>query len=251
MLDMTATLRVAAGCRFVTLTYSDDTIAWDGRQAKAHLRALNERMRRDAPEAAAVWRMELKPRLSGKFELHEVPHFHLLVFNAQKLELPDEANRHYTGWFNDAWSDIIGHYDHYPNDKKHDLRTDDVSIVDERHAMYYVSKYAAKCDSTALHLVTVPYPHAGRFWGVHNRKNLPVCDRHNISAYVSESVFRLFKAACVSQWPKIAEMRSSRGFTLYVDDAQEWHELLLWLMHVFGRDEKASSMCYNPIRRID
>lgn len=250
MLDTTAKLRADVPCRFVTLTYSDCIIPWRGMEAKAHLRALFERMRRAAPDASAVWRMELKPRKSGDHVGVVVPHFHLLVFNADILKMPDETNRHYSGWFHEAWESITKHHAWYPSDGRHDLRTDDVEIVNQRQMMYYVSKYAAKNDGGRTTLVTNSYSHVGRLWGIHNRAKIPFCPLQEISVYASENAFKAFQATSEAEYPAIAQYNPRRGFTLYVDCAADWHEFLLWLIGVYPRNLNSGSLCYNDVRKV-
>lgn len=242
MLDKVATMDISEGCRFVTLTYSDDTIAWDGEKAKAHLRALFERLRRAAPEASAVWRMELKPRLTGRFIGQIVPHFHMLVFGADDLERPQAGVRkNYTGWFNENWAGVIGHYDYYRRDGRHDLNTEDKQIANSRQAMYYVAKYAAKIEDDGSSLGNDAYPHAGRFWGVHNKDFLPVCPLEEVAFWVHEDAFETFREAAVSVWSGIAQKRRSQGFTLYHERADCWLIYLEWCRQAYHPSKMTSS----------
>jgi len=233
MLDNVATLDLDQKCRFVTLTYSDCTIPDDGEAAKANLRALLERLRRAAPESSAVWRMELKPRQSGEFVGRIVPHFHLLVFGADHLESPTKgAKENYSGWFHEAWEAVTKHHEHYPDDGRHDLRTDDKKINGGRQAMYYVAKYAAKVDEEAL-LVTDAYPHVGRFWGVFQRDFLPSCPLREVAFRIHSEAFQPFREAACEIYPGIAQKRQNQGFTLYVDDAHMWLEFLEWCRQAY------------------
>lgn len=222
MLELCATISSTQEARFVTLGYSDLTIPWQAEQAKANLRALMERLRRDAPQASAIWRMECEPRQSGSFVGYEVPHFHLIVFGASHLKQPNPERPEYSGYFHDAWSQIVGHYDAYPDDGLHDMNIQDKTLDCRRAVMYYVSKYAAKMTEHSPILGYVPYPHTGRVWGVHNRDCLPQEKSIKITLNMPSAAFYAMKWLASRQFAGIAANRLYEGFTLFGQEVDYW-----------------------------
>ena len=64
---------------FVTLTYPDN-FPGNPRVWKAHLNAWLKRLKRQHPQAAGFWKLELTPRQSGANAGEIAPHFHLLLW---------------------------------------------------------------------------------------------------------------------------------------------------------------------------
>ena len=64
---------------FITLTYPDG-FPGDPRVWKGHLKAWFKRLRREHPDAAGFWKLELKARQSGLNQGEIAPHFHLLLW---------------------------------------------------------------------------------------------------------------------------------------------------------------------------
>ncbi len=64
---------------FITLTYPDG-FPGDPRQWKADLKAWLKRVRRQFPNAAGFWKLELMQRKSGTRQGEVAPHFHLLMW---------------------------------------------------------------------------------------------------------------------------------------------------------------------------
>ena len=64
---------------FVTLTYPDN-FPGNPRVWKAHLNAWLKRLKRQHPQAAGFWKLELKHRQSGANAGEIAPHFHLLLW---------------------------------------------------------------------------------------------------------------------------------------------------------------------------
>ncbi len=131
---------------FVTLTYpgawSDDAASW-----KRDLEVWLNRLRRRAPEASAVWRLE--------FQRRGAPHFHLLVFGV--AELPKD-------WVARSWFEVVG-----SRDMAHLAAGTRVERVRSwRGVMSYAAKYMGKRGSAPSG------EPVGRFWGVHNRQGLPI-----------------------------------------------------------------------------
>jgi len=141
---------------FVTLTYPARYPS--PRTAKRHLRAFLERIRRRYPQSSAMWRLEYQER--------GAPHFHLMFFELGWLPFA-ELRR----W----WSEITVKY---IDDTLPFVRIE--LVHSRRGVMWYVAKYCAKVadgvsGSAFFNLDT--YLHAGRYWGVFNKFQLPYAER--------------------------------------------------------------------------
>jgi hypothetical protein len=139
--------------KFVTLTYPDASVS--AQDAKKHLRAFLERIRRKYPKTSAVWRLE--------FQQRGTPHFHLLMFNLPYVPFIE---------LREMWRGVIGLAASSPLFVRIEL------VRSARGVMRYASKYLAKEtpspeQGTAL-LDYDAYLHAGRVWGVFNAQNLPL-----------------------------------------------------------------------------
>lgn len=131
---------------FLTLTYPakwpESPEAW-----KAHLDAWLKRLARRHPSAAAIWRLEFQER--------GAPHFHLLVWGVRWMDRK---------WLSRSWFQVVRSGD----ERHHKAGTRVENIKSWKGVMWYAAKYISKKSLG-------PCPEmAGRFWGVHNRKALPV-----------------------------------------------------------------------------
>ena len=133
MIEQLAKLRDVRGGFFLTLTYPDD-VPHTAEKAKRDLAALRKRLARRFPTVGGIWRLELKPRLSGEHIGQLAPHFHLLVFGWVQREILVRM------WLQLAWSRIV--YETEAPPRK--VRTQASSIRNRKHAARYASKYAAK-----------------------------------------------------------------------------------------------------------
>jgi hypothetical protein len=197
---------------FLTLTYPARFPTPD--IAKQHLRALLERFRRAWPEMSAIWKMEFQER--------GAVHFHLLLINAPfipwvKLRM----------W----WTLIINDYvdQWYP-------RVEIQQCKSKKHAGWYVSKYIGKTvgaqEQSSDYFITMPYPHAGRFWGVFNRPKLP----YAALSYVTASNITVRDLADIKKlmrrfWPRINTSRF-RGAVIYTDRSQAVFTAVLRLIRL-------------------
>lgn len=133
MIVKLALIRDVTGGYVITVTYPDD-VPHSGEKAKRDLAALRKRLARRFPTVGGIWRIEMKPRLSGQFVGQLAPHFHLLVFGWQQRQQLVRM------WVQLAWSRIV-----YESDKPPRLvRTSATVLHNRRHASRYASKYAAK-----------------------------------------------------------------------------------------------------------
>lgn len=127
---------VEGGGLFVTLTYPGEfSESW--RVWKAHLRSIEERLKRRFPGVQLLWRLE--------FQKRGAPHFHFLVFNVERIDI---------SWLSQAWYEVVG-----SGDPRHQAAGTEISRVRSwRGVLFYVGKYMAKTDSVDFA--------TGRVWGV-------------------------------------------------------------------------------------
>lgn len=154
MIERLAMLRSVSDGYFLTLTYPDD-VPHTPAKAKRDLIALRKRILRRFPHAGGVWRLELKPRLSGELKGELAPHYHILLFGVPARQ------QLFRRWLQLVWSRIV----YETNDPPRKVRTQADVIHNRRHAARYASKYAAKeepPDEPGEGLKTVTW---GRRWG--------------------------------------------------------------------------------------
>lgn len=120
---------------FVTLTYPADDPSLEYRQR--HLDTLLKRLRRFAPEASVIWKLEYTKR--------NTPHYHLIVLNLNFWSYTEVAR---------AWSEIVGS----KNAAHARAGTQVQRVGDKSHVGRYITKYVSKAG-------TLPPNHQGRVWG--------------------------------------------------------------------------------------
>lgn len=202
LIKQTARLKASASGLFLTFTYRENM--QDAKRAKADLERVLLWLKRKRPKGAFMWRME--------FQKRGAIHFHVVAFNVHFVDA-NELTAYWQGMTRD---------DSYP----------DVSPMhNRRQAMKYVSKYLAKLpesdDASAdSGFISVPYSdnYTGRFWGVTNRKMLPLAplDRMEVHALSYKSVDDLRRYAR-RYWSGVS--RRPQGFTLFVKNGARWMEL--------------------------
>lgn len=200
LLKMVSRLEKTASGLFLTFTYRANM--QDHSQAKTHLDLLLRWLKYNYAEGAFLWRMEYQQR--GAI------HFHIIAFNIHRVDIAKITA---------YWQEMTGD-DSYP-----DVET----MHNRRKAMFYVSKYVAK---TEKHLpsgfINEPYPEklqfTGRFWGVVNRKLLPLAERTLIYLHGDAKVFHDLRRYARRHYKRLS--RRLQGFTLLVGDAQQWLDLL-------------------------
>lgn len=142
---------------FVTMTfpdeYYDNRLNW--KHWKKILRRFEMRFIRAFPKACYLWRVEWKPRLSGKHIGDLFPHFHLLVWGLDMLLL--------RSWVARNWWEVAGKLseDHF----KAGTRTE--PIYNRRQMFAYISKYMSKVTPEEENIP------CGRVWGVVAVENIP------------------------------------------------------------------------------
>lgn len=155
MIEFMAKVRNYGDMYFVTMTYDD--MSWLQKHDDHHsdFEAFRRRFERAFPNFRAIWRVEVKERLSGILKGNNVPHFHLLVFtNRRDSDEDKEANEQgLQAWGVGAWGEIL--HAENPSFTTYGFHVNQVRS--RKHAYSYVSKYIAKMDEDGIE--------AGRRWG--------------------------------------------------------------------------------------
>lgn len=225
MLEMVARLDLAGQVSqrpiiFITLTYAAQFPSAEA--SKQHLRAFLERIRRFAPDASGVWRLEFQER--------GAPHYHFIFFNLPYLPKAELTS---------IWGDIIGiEWWDTSRGQPRPPMTRIEAIRNPRKAMAYVSKYVAKNSPSDSGFNDVPYLHAGRFWGVFNKENLPFAQLVAIvlsaeSASIDVILFQ-FKRLMAKKWSRANKFGRLKGASVFVDYASCWKDAFLWSVMEYG-----------------
>lgn len=154
-------LRTAALPQFFTLTFPD--FFPTQQEAKDRMDAWFKRLARKFPQVAAIWRMEVIDRKSGKSKGQVAPHFHLLIWGGLDVN-----------WAAQAWFEVNGKSDYAH--LKHG--TDAQDLESWAGAVFYCAKYIAAVEGADT------FATVGRCWGVHNRVAMP-CQKAPSSRSVS------------------------------------------------------------------
>ncbi len=200
MLDLLAKVLYAALPFWMDLTYPD-LFPTSPTRWKRDLEVLAARFLRRWPEASNIWKLEFEPRKSGRNKGKLAPHFHNLPFNVpwefpfmaetkdnyriyqnangdwvtevfcwgERIGLAVAGQDNLVQWVRRNWYDIVN-----SGDAKHYRAGTRVDTIDTREGSFaYCSKrYVAKPEEVKK-LGFKP----GRFWGVWNRKCLPLGER--------------------------------------------------------------------------
>lgn len=174
---------------FITLTYPREFPT--GKEAKKHLKAFLERVRRRFPRASGFWRLE--------FQKRGAPHFHLLFFNLPFWD-KEEVQA--------AWCDVIG---------VEQVFTRIEQIKSWKRAMYYVSKYVAKRTDVDADggFNYIPYLHAGRVWGFFQKALIPFAETVNAVFKGVGKDFYDFRRYCKRFYRGVMRGNALSGFTIY------------------------------------
>lgn len=192
---------------FITLTYRQNM--QDHVAAKRHLDLALRWLKRYLPNSAMLWRMEYQRR--GAI------HFHIIAFDAYALPLQR---------FTEYWQKLTGD-DSYP----------DVKFVQagRRRLLAYVAKYVAKSsDDSGLDNVTnSEIPWVGRFWGVFNRKHLPLAPAQTLSIIhagvlysLRRAVRRFLRGRGSARLLRMLKVGRPLGFTVFVGSSEHWYSLV-------------------------
>jgi len=136
MMDKMQQLENPTRLLFVTLTYTDQSLHQETVTRNYHrdIDCFNKRIQSVHSGTGHIWRIEYKERLSGRFEGHTVPHFHIVLHG-------------YLGDLGKLRQQVRQWWDQIIHDNATDAprpRIDIQPAQNQRHAMYYISKYVAK-----------------------------------------------------------------------------------------------------------
>lgn len=189
---------------FVTLTYPD-VFPSDPKKWARDIDAFRKRFSRRG--WGAIWKKELKPRKTGQSAGLVAPHFHMLVWGADYLELRDFCGR--------AWYEVVG-----SSDKRHlnaGVRVE--SVRSARGVKAYASKYLCKEDEG----LADQGGGLGRFWGVINAGAIPWADEMSVAFDNQRPVFELLRL--MRRFMGMKRRGSLPGLTMFCD-ASFWYERL-------------------------
>jgi len=198
----------------ITLTYKRNNIHFPS--AKRDLKVFLQRIARAYPKASGIWKMEAQKR--GAI------HFHIIFYGLPFVPVKNLQN---------MWNEVTG------EDSKNSLDMED--IRNQKGAQYYVAKYICKEEPTrfeqsleensaeeylenalisivvraALISLGLSMPHTrprrtGRWWGVHNRKGLPLARTSRIEIDMREDHYRAWVSSLREKYA-----RCYRSFTVF------------------------------------
>lgn len=173
----------------VTLTYPDE-FPTDGPTTKGHLDAFLKRLYRFNSEVSAIWKVE--PQKRG------APHYHLLVFNMRYL--PKD-------WVATAWASVVD-----SGDAKHlHAGTRVEQVYTYKGVVSYATKYICKRVEDDKNWTV------GRWWGVHNRKRLPVdVEEYSLSDEQYYKLRRIYQAYMHSKHIQTRRTKAAKGYTAFL-----------------------------------
>lgn len=211
LLRLCASIREDALPLFITLTYPREWPA-DPALWKRHLDTFTKWLRRRCPETSGIWKLE--PQKRG------APHFHLMVWEAGYVPHQTVAQR---------WYEIVG-----SNDPRHLYAGTRVEAIRSRNGvMLYASKqYMGK--------EIEGFTGVGRFWGIFNRRSLPISA--TMAFEVRESalvhVRRVFRRLMQSRGKRV---RGNRSFSLFSKAHLCWSRVIDWAESLGGKHALFSS----------
>lgn len=202
---------------FITLTYPPGH-GTDAHVCKRHLDNFGKTFIRRYPLCSLIWKMEYTKALRI--------HYHLIVFNTDRsgdLKLKSDL----IPFVSNAWFRICG-----TGNKKHlSAGTRCEYVKSWNGVIYYTSKYLAKTGSTIPLEFTETF--SGRFWGIINRKCVPIMEREFVLDEDEYFILRrrLKKFLEKSTRYKVFIYNSSHGFTVFID--------YMWaIRHIVNMKEK-------------
>jgi len=178
---------------FVTLTYPEEYP--DVETAKRHLRAWLMRLKRAAPRAGWVWRMEFQER--------GAPHFHLLIWGVPFLDKE---------WVSRTWYEVVSSGD--PKHLRAGTRVE--RVWSWRGVLSYAAKYMTKDDDG-------PVPEwTGRVWGYGG--NLPLASVVVLALSWRDLVQFIRAVRRFTRWRNV---RLGRGGWFFSSSPRMWLRLAL------------------------
>lgn len=202
LLRVGARLKSNAVGVMLTFTYRENMR--DHALAKNHLQLVGKWILYHYPLASLLWRLEYQER--GAI------HFHILAMNINWVDAVK-----LTSYWKALTSD-----DSYPDVKR---------VRSRRRVMAYISKYIAKMeqsqgkDTASNGFIYVPYLEnfVGRFWGIINRKALPLAPLHVMLVRGDKLLLINLRRYARRKWRGIRGKIA--GFSLFVNNSSAWMRL--------------------------
>jgi len=192
-------LQKMARCRnmdsgyFGTFTYPGD-FRYTWQECKNHLVLFRKRLLRRFPHIRVIWRMEVKPRLSGASKGLPVPHYHFLIFG-----LPYGHQAQLTELLSLWWDEIANYHD----EDVPFLRSEVTQIRSRKQSVFYASKYSAKIDENMD-------DGFGRHWGFFGQWDESMSSSHILTQQEVIQLKRLIRSWAKSKGkPFLAKLFSS------------------------------------------
>lgn len=195
---------------FITLTYPDTVLHRDyARRSMDRFLFLRYLEKHVGEKCPSIWRVEWKPRKTGKRIGKLMPHWHLLMPTLTALN--ENVVREW-------WRKSIGHDDTY-------LDVDVRQVEGHLGAVKYLAKYVSK----GLSLGILAYRNSGfrfgRHWGI-TRKALIRLAPITVQRELTEDEIEAVKQFALHTWPNY-DMDEPNGYTLLNPKlAKEWKEFL-------------------------
>ncbi len=187
---------------FLTLTYGATFPS--GAESKKDLDSMLKWLERRSCRGCGIWRLEFQER--------GAPHYHLILLGVSYIAKEK---------IQAAWNKII---------KEDRVFTRIEGLQSAKQAMGYVAKYVAKVPEEGQAQCGFnlgPYstaPSTGRFWGVWQRKNLPMASKVKLEVR-AETFYALRRAAAkVRRWEELKRFKSFRVY----GNAEAWVRLALY-----------------------
>lgn len=195
---------------FLTLTYPDEVDTTSGKVLNKHRYLIHRHIEKELGRKVPVlWKVEWKPRLTGKKIDYLYPHWHLLIFDNSYLEHEKIKM---------LWKSVI-----------HSEQTPIVHIVradSEVGTAKYVAKYASKHDYYLDNAAYLNKPAIGRQWGILRKELIPLCKKYQVKLKDTE-VLQKFRKSLVYEILQY-QRENNTGFSVFGVNAA------LAAMYIFG-----------------
>lgn len=220
MIKKLSSIRNLKSAYFITLTYPGLYLS-NPERVKRDIDVLVKRLKRRWPVVGYMWRMELKKRLSGASQGQIAPHYHLIITGVM------DNKGTVSTWMRENWGQISRHGYQYSTDeiRDHSAHGTDVKAVEnEKHAMWYVSKYAAKVDETDHGEM---HPH-GRHWSCGGNLDVEIGLSTRLTrrqwVHLKRLIAKWMQSKGVKYASKIKNTSPYSGCTVFgLGDDNHWH----------------------------
>lgn len=194
---------------FLTLTYPDSHFDLPYRMRTQHRHLFWRKLEKFlGREAAGIWRVEWKPRLTGRMIGQRFPHVHFLIFDVAFIPWRSVAT-----W----WADVI-HTDDW-------VQIDIEKVVGAKGVGYYVAKYCSKLPESYDLVKDLNLNTPGRAYGYQRQGSIPRCPKNTLLRPSEGQIkaLRAFAKAARPEW----EHREGESFILFSDLIATYEKFIL------------------------